>query len=772
MSRILRGVRARAGSLLALCAMTSVVVAGSMVVLGFARAAGTSWALVVPLLLLGLLAVPASGQELAAARRQEIGVARLRGSTGPELVRLVLPEPMLAIAIGTVVGVPVGTWGTRAATAYWLGEAAGPGRAALLAALAVAAVGVVAVYVGMRRTVVEPLPHQLTSGERPRRATTWSAFGALFWLVAAGVALYRSGVAADDPDGLTLAGPALVGLAAGQLAVWTIAATSRLLVARTSHRSTSAWLAARRLRRTADIAGPLRLLVAATVVATVALAGVSAVHAWTDDTARLQTIGSTRVPMELGAGPALALTDRLDPAGRWLMAGVSVQEDGAEAGRRTFLDLGRLETVAGNGLAGTPAAALPGRVALALGDRPGDAGRHAVRGRTLTVAISGSTDHRRHQGVLVEVSYVTDDGYVGSVGTFVPSHPPGPGRPVTAPVADCRRGCWVSAVEVTRAGFFTVENERGERSRERFTGGNAGPLVVTRLDLGGHDLLDQDWVAEGDGSGSGPAGLFVRRTPDNGLAFVPEGAGLPLDVLETTGLERGEESPAVSTPGGLSRPARVVGHLDALPLVGTAGQLGDLRAAVVGDQPTVPAGEVFVVAAADTPQALLDRVVRAGGHDPVSLSEESAAVARSSGAEQAPVFVLMSLACLAVAIVVLVSAGARQRQRQRVEVAALRVVGVRREDIRWAARLELAVQTLAAVVVGLLGGVLATQVLLAHLPVLRLSEHALPLRAGLEPFALLVAGGACAAALLAVGSRVRSVSPERTAPARLREGDG
>ena len=102
--------------------MTTVVVGGAVMVLQFAEAAGLSRWLAAPLLLLGAVAVPSIGAELAVARREEIGLARLRGIHGVRLWRFLLFEPLLAIVLGTGVGLAVGALGTVLATGTWLEE--------------------------------------------------------------------------------------------------------------------------------------------------------------------------------------------------------------------------------------------------------------------------------------------------------------------------------------------------------------------------------------------------------------------------------------------------------------------------------------------------------------------------------------------------------------------------------------------------------------------------------------------------------------------------
>ncbi len=128
--------------------MTVVVVGGAVTVLQFAEAAGTSRWLTAPLLLLGAVAVPSIGAELAVARREEIGLARLRGIHGIRLWRFLLVEPLLAIVLGTLLGLGVGAIGTVLTTRTWL-DAAAPAlqQPALVTAAVIA--GAALVIVGL-----------------------------------------------------------------------------------------------------------------------------------------------------------------------------------------------------------------------------------------------------------------------------------------------------------------------------------------------------------------------------------------------------------------------------------------------------------------------------------------------------------------------------------------------------------------------------------------------------------------------------------------------
>ena len=104
--------------------------------------------------------MPSIGAELAVARREEIGLARLRGIHGLRLWRFLLLEPLLAIVLGALVGLAVGAVGTVLATSTWLDEAADPaGRPALLATAAIAGVGLVIVGLSAAAALRERARH-------------------------------------------------------------------------------------------------------------------------------------------------------------------------------------------------------------------------------------------------------------------------------------------------------------------------------------------------------------------------------------------------------------------------------------------------------------------------------------------------------------------------------------------------------------------------------------------------------------------------------------
>lgn len=758
MNRTLRGLRARAGALTTLGAMTAVVVAGVVAVDAFAAAAGTSRLLAAPLLLLGLVAVPGTGRELGSVRRNEIALARLRGLRGARLVRTVAAEPLLVMLAGAVVGLPLGAAVAGVAGHRWLGTGAPPTAAGALAALLVVLVGAGAVLTGMARALREPLSEQLGSVERPRASTVAGVFGALLVLAAAAVALYRSGSTAGAgglPDVVVLLGPAFVGLAAGLGAVWLVRVGAAAAVRRTDRSDLPRFLAVRRLARSADRAAPVRLLVAAAALGAVALTGGVAVTGWASQTARIRIGAPRAIPVDVSPAAALALTRRLDPGGRHLMAALVVPADEDTVDRRAYVDTSRYAAVSGGFLAGTPAAALTAHLAD-LRD-PATAPR-VVRGDAVVIGVGG-LQGVPGRPVAISVGYVDDQQETRAVtgrlrlGASAAS--------VRVALPHCAGGCVVESVSFTPpVGPESVV--RPDDPLQRPPGGPAGTVVLDRLTIGATDLTTQRWSGGTRTADGLTLVLHAYRATDLTLAVT-------LPVVTTPGVHY-ITSGSVKSPGGNDWRADVVGASPALPLVGGSGMVADLPRALLGASSTVPTAEVEVLVADGTPAAMLRGLGAGGGGRPVTLASVRGRLTVASGSAQAQLYALVALVCLPLALLVLAAAGTRQRRLVTAEVAALRVVGVPAEEVRRAGRVELVVLVAAALLGGAVGALVGVSVLLPHLPLVRVPAYSTPLHVGfrLLPFAgvLLVA----ALALWWLGARARQVSERRTRPARLREG--
>lgn len=757
MNRTLRGAWARRGTLLPLLLLTTVVVAGVVAVIGFAEGAETSVAVAVPLLLLGLVAVPATGRQLASVRRREIALARLRGITGGQLYAVLAAEPLLVLVVGSGLGVVVGAAVAWVAGRTWIASGSTTvGVGVLPWAGAVVVVGLVAVLVGMAGALREPLSEQVSVAERPRAASTAALFWSVLLLVAAGVAVYRSSVAAaDDGDWVVLAGPALVGLAVGQVAVWLIRLAARVAVPGTAGRGLPGFLAARRLARVAEAATPIRLVVAAAVVGAVSLTGSQQVDDWSEDTARIRTGAPIQVRLDGNVYDALSLSHELDPDGQWLMAAALVPGTGSVQARRAFLDTERYEAVAGDFLEGTPSAG----VAAYVKDLAAGEGAVLATGDTVVVGARGVS--RRIRGELhpqITVSYNDDRGSAASVRLDLTLDRSGVQVETSAPVRHCDAGCTVSGLRLHRADGDAVL-----------------PWVLTRLEFAGLDALAVPWrtTSPGDfGSVPGPVvvddGLMAVAT-ERPQTAVPDAAGPRTPVLATATAVWPDGAPMLDSPGGDERPAEVLDRLPALPLVEADGVLADLPLAAAGAPPTVPAAEVMVLAAADTPDDVLAALVERAGNEPRTIAQVREATAVEVGAVQARVYALVAGFCLAVALLVVASSIARQREVYDREVAALRVVGVGLPVLRRSGRAETGALTLAALTACVAGGLVAVHLLLKNLSLVTEPLHAVPLRIGVAALPIAVAALVAAVLVVVVGGRGRAVRGDAARPAILRE---
>jgi hypothetical protein len=758
MKRTLRGAWARRGTLLPLLLLTAVVVAGVVAVIALAEGSGTSSAVAVPLLALGLVAVPASGRQLAAIRRHEIAVARLRGVTGGQLAVTLAVEPLLVLLLGALLGVVGGAVVGVAVDGLWVGAESSLGWNLLPAVALIVVVGLVAVLVGMAGALREPLADQVSIAERPRPASTAALFGSVLVLVAAVVATYRSSVVdAQDPGWVVLAGPALVGLALGQVTVWVIRLVAAAGVRWTAGSSLPTFLATRRLARMAEAASPIGLVVAATVVAAVSLTGAQQVGQWSEDTARMRAGAPYRIPLaDTDVEEALSLTRELDPDGKWLMAAALVPDEGSVPARRAFLDVARYDAVIGDFFADTPAAG----VAAGITDLvPADAVK-AATGDTVTASVRGVS--RRLRGDLrprVEVEYSSPRVEHASITlTFDIAASGDPDR-VEQRLPGCAVGCVASAIVLRRS-----------------PGDVRLPYVLTRLEFGGTDLLARSWQSTGGSQGGTPAGplevddgLMMVASPPTQEA-VADQADRRTPILATDSASWPDGPPLLDSPGGDDRPAQVLEQLPALPLVEADGVLADLPLAATGELPTVPSAEVMVLAAADTPPDVLDGVAQApGAGSPRTLTDAEDSTSLETGATRASVYALMAGFCLTVALLVMASAVARQRAVHRREVAALRVLGVEFSQSRRSARWEVGALGLGAVVATVLGGIAGVALLLRNLSLVDVPAHSAPLDVGVTVLPIATAALAGAALVLVVGGRGRSTRPDQARPSLLRE---
>jgi hypothetical protein len=770
--RLVRAAWTRRGTLTVLFSTMLLLVSGCVMVLALAEDAGTSSALAAPLVLLGVVALPAVGARLASERRAELGLARVRGRYGLRLVWFAAAEPLLTLVLAAAVGMVLG-----AAGAAWAGRAwfSGSGSVSIGGDTGVAVAGLViaalvCVMIGHLSALRAPIADQVQhprSGH-PRSSSSAALFLQIVLLLAALLVAVRVGRDPSvGPDWLKFASPALVGLAAGQCAWWLLRFVADQVRSWSAERSLPAFLAVRSLSRRHHHAAALRMSLASSAVAVVALGGTVAVDSWVDDAARLEIGAPQRVSTDRGALAALTLTRDLDPTGSWLMAAAFV-DSGRPGGsdRRAFIDSERYEAVLGDFYDDTAAAAVEHELSgLQVGNPVAPA-----TGDTMELRVESLGSRATGKVARLIVSYVNDEGAIGFVVTKIvlARHP----TATRAAVEGCSAGCVVTGL--------AFEPTAVRRPAPR--------LLITEFTFAGTDVLKEEWTTSRDLGRARPrtpvrfTGDIVER--DQGLAVLlpqlafgsapivaaePASTQEPLGVLATSGLTLETDRPRIAGTDGNERPARVADTLPALPLVSGDGVLADLPRALVGAGATVPDAEVFILARSDTPADLVAALQRAGGGAPQVLADQIVVTRSAANTGQSNVYLVIGAMCLALALIGIAGDVGRQRAERGLDTAALRVIGVDVTATRRAHRIEVtaltcwtagAVAVTAAVVPGLL---------LPSFPLAQLPSYAVPLDTGLGMPWLLAAVVLTAGVTAFVGSRVFAGTTAQSRPATLRE---
>ena len=770
-SQLIRGIVWRRSQALTLVALGTAVVAGCLVAVTFSELTNTPVGSAGVLLLLGAVALTVQAAAASRSRRTEIALAQIRGRHGLRLFAYFLAEPVALLLLATALGVLAGRWVVSTAAEAWLGtgadaatvEVSGLGWSAVAAA---SIVGVAAVVAGSWRTVREPLIQQLDDARRPAPATTLLLFGQILVLVAALIAGYQAATgtsARDSWAGLAnpaLLSPVLLGLAAGQVAAWSL----RLAASRAASRPATAtrlssFLAIRRLGRRADTAMGTRLVIAAAVVAAVTANATAAVAAWQVETTKLDLGGAQRFTVEAGALAAYEVSHTVDPGGQWLMAMVSFPDE-SEPYRRVFADTERWESVVGPFLAGTGAATVSEHVQqLATGERI----RVATGPRVSATFDTASA--RALRGERLTISYVTDTGGVELLVLAPKDSLLEPGSTtVSARLRECDGGCVVN--ELLLDGLRRP--------------GQAGALTITSIDFGGVELLEegnwreQDAVPHLHGAAQRGGTLRVHFPRYGETIVLTAGTSQPEQVaIATPGFRPNREAkaPIAYSVDGSEHPVSIVGTAGSLPLVGQQGMLLDLSRALTFGANTAAAATSYVVARDDTPAAVIDRLRATGAvARPQSFASLLTQAEQRTDAQGARLYTLISAFAAIIAVIGLAAAVSGQRRERQREAASLRVTGVGSEHIAAAYRVEagwLAACTL--LVVGVAGWV-AARVTVQGLSLVPESAYSPPLTA--QPnVGLLFAVAAGAAALVGVltltlNRRVVAGSP----PSVLREG--
>jgi putative ABC transport system permease protein len=722
--------------------------------------------------LVGVLAVVLISTIAARRRRDELALVKLRGVRGVRLAGEAVAEPFVPLLVGAVAGVPIG-WGVAAvAGRTWLGTDVATELPSVVWPLVglVVALAALGVVTGLLRVLREPVHLQLRTA-RPQAASIGSLLGRVAAFVVAVVGVYQLRRAdAADPPWWALAMPVVLGFVAGLVAVWLVRRVSAVLVAVSRRRrGNGAFLGSRRLHRGGDAVAFVPFAMAAIVLVIVAGSAWNVGAEWRESTALLRTGAPIAIASGKPVAATLAATRHADPDGRWLMTALSFPEESGRTYRRLYVDTPRWPQVLAPELAATPT------------DRPSDvdpdvldalqstSGRDSglIYGTRVTLAATTDTDwYRASEPAELTLLLETADGR--QLTTVLRVESDGEARAVI-PQSQCQAGC--------RPMLFYL------RVASDPTNWTRGVVTIDQLQLGGTDLRDLPWrldpnVPQVSLTRSGEALRFRSTGGPIGLSWTA-GNRQQIPVVTAGGLDLSSpDNPAdrgnVFGADGRPIPADVVGDVDALPLIGDEGFVGDLST-FLADQPSVPVtAEVFVLARSDTPSAVRADL-RAAGVDtgdvrPVAQTREL--LDRDPYAQGLRFFWLVAamvavIGACAVGVALLSQRGTRSR-----EAAALRVVGVRRRELRASVGLEVGVLAGLVAACAWLGAWASSRLILSVLPVGQPQEFepapvaTTSLAAGLLP--ALIAAGALALAALAL---LLPLSV-RARPAALRSGGG
>lgn len=736
----LRALRARSGQSLALFATGVLAVAGCVAAVGYSRVTGVSIGSAGALLLLGVAALAAQGAASVRARRYEIALAQLRGRHGLGLLRTAVAEPAVILLAAAAAGTALGWLVARAAVHRWVGGDATFEMTSIewATSIAVLAVSVVVLVAVSWRTAYQPLTGKLDSHERPRPPTATGLFLSLLVLMGAAVSVYQARQrGASDADWVSFLSPALVGLAAGQIGLWLVALLSRIGLGSPRLNSRLDWfITLRRLARRADSGTVIRLVVAAVVVAGVAGSAWLGAGAWRDQTARMQTGGPIAFTVPTGGLQAYMASHEADPQGRWLMALSAAPDPSGGSYRDVFVDAPRWDSVVGSFFADTPLAEVSTEVdalspAQAVQPTSGGAFSVTLTARSAQRALPTERTLRRvaakpWSGGFSPLQFTAE--YVDSEGNAQILQVPGkllarpePVRPglvgYSRAIPGCPRGCALESVYV-----------QGSTRKV--------PLHLTAMSFGDLELLpvgDSGLVPMSNRAvHTVPSkdGLDLRLTdpytPHPLLSWQRDKAPAAL-VTPALTLERSAGQPQAYGLDGEPRPVQIVGQVPALPLIGRAGLLLDLGTALRGAGGQIPETQTLVVARADTPAAVLQKLRATGAAERQHTVEQALAdIQRSGTAQGTRLFTLIAVFGLLLAAVSVVSSTAEQRRARRREAASLRVVGVDAGEVTRGYRGEAGLLGAAVAVVAAASVWIGCRALLDVLPLVQPGQFGLP----------------------------------------------
>ena len=703
----------------------------------------------IPLVLLCCFVVYLAAANTAQARRVELGMLKLRGTTAPDQWWLAAAEIVLPLLGGAVAGYAVGhagIWLFARATVRSPGPLSVTTDAVLPALLALAA-AFAAGLVALRGDLTRPVGDLLRGV--PARARGWGG-GAIravvVALTVAAVIQLRTGN--GDLTGVALLAPALVILATG------------LVCATAFDPVVEAW--GRRALRRGRLGTALALLhlgrrrsgsrVVALLVVAVGLVAFAAATAEIAATARRDqvetSIGTERVvsvrPMPMRA--LLTAVRAADPEGAYAMAAVPFRSrpDNLPV---FVVDSPRLSQVARWPRGASEVS--PDRVASVLQTGVGES--VTIRGTALSLraTLDPPADYPEFAVVSMAVVYVPADGSQRLAEYFPQLRP---GTHSYRVEVDCESGCRVTDLALRHNLFDPIRVTLNSLRQ-------IGPdeELVTAADFA-------TWVDRQEGE----------------VEVEPSEAGLRVVVLGRTVRDAGVGPPDVPSTvpalaAGSISPIFSVGALDwnpitittteratALPRVGATGALVDMDLLARRNEPgpMVP-GEVWLGPAA--PADALDRLRAAG----IGIAAEQSLDTVRAAAEERPhavgvrFFLAVGLLCLLLGAGGLAVSAAVEMRSRAAELRALRAQGLKRRMVARAGRLSYLLIVIVGAVLGAGAGLLAWVLTGDRLPLVDVLVPGLPMPRWPGEFALM-AWAWSGLALMVVGVALSVLLARRT----------
>jgi len=741
-------------------------------------------AAVVPLIVLALLLLYVLVASAAEARRPEVALAKLRGFSTGQVVRFAVAEPVAVLLVSIPVGIGLAVLAERVVGRIWLG--ATPfvvTPQAVASAVAVVVTGLLATLVAVTGVVREPVASSLASRTRRPASSRWGllAQGALVMLSAAAVVQIVTSDATESSSFVELLAPLFVALGLAVLAFVVLGVVARAWARRTSERGGLApFLASRRLVRRHDLALLVLPLLLATAMAGFAASAWKVADDWRVSKAAASVGAATVYYTDTDPARLLWVARDADPEGRYLTAAVPPAPRTEDGARVALVDSRSFGHVAAWDRSWSSSAA----EAAALLAPPERDGPITFSGERLAIEVTGIALRGRLNFPLeVWLRYVpTDSGEerLAPIGTL----PARGSASLDGFVSGCAQGCSVEQLVVSGGsssvtdahGRFTIASIRAQGSTgttedwrldapEAWRPARPFPEGVSPVTLEADPAGLRVTIAQGT---PGVVRLTTTDLPEAPAVLLTRGT-----VTEPPGADPGQTINGASILGART-PMTLAGTTGALPLVGNEGGLSDLQSALreYGDQ-AFSVSLTALLAAADTPESVLTQVEDAG----VSLTDrrteaEELQTLRSDAFSLGwRVFLAVGVVTLLLAFLGVLALAIVQLRWRSYEVAALRVVGVRRRDLRRAIVAEYVALLGLATAGGAVAAVLSLVLVLPSLDIGTVGTYDPAVDYGLR---WLVIGGVLAVVLLvvlAIALWIARRTVRLGTPASLRQAD-